>query len=240
VLDVDVPGASVVVVLADPRAVDDVLVLPTAVVVVDDELEVVDVVLVVVVGLDVVVVVVGSVGAGLFSKIFSTVVPPPECPNRFAKGRPAISSTRVTNTSETTKTAATRPATAGHRRPGVLLDARPSSPCAISGCPGLAPSVVSSPWAALVAGGSPVVSACVTPAASVPPSRWSNLLPSGTRTTTCLTAAWVRSIDWNSNAVPTVAATEPMATPTMVPFTPKIDAMTADNTAPPAEARICR
>ena len=35
-----------------------------------------------------------------------------------------------------------------------------------------------------------------------------------------------------------VAAAEPMATPTMVPLTPKVDAMTAAITAPAAEARI--
>jgi hypothetical protein len=35
-----------------------------------------------------------------------------------------------------------------------------------------------------------------------------------------------------------VAAIEPMATPMMVPLTPKLDAMTAAITAPAAEARI--
>ena len=63
---------------------------------------------------------------------------------------------------------------------------------------------------------------------------------SGTRTTTCLTALWPRSIDWATSAVPVVAAAEPMATPTMVPLTPKPDAMTAASTAPAAEARIWR
>jgi hypothetical protein len=79
----------------------------------------------------------------------------------------------------------------------------------------------------------------VTPVAFVPPKRRSNVL-SGTRTTTCLTALFVRSIDWKTRAVPMVAAMEPIATPTMVPFTPKMEAMTADNTAPPAEASIWR
>jgi hypothetical protein len=37
-----------------------------------------------------------------------------------------------------------------------------------------------------------------------------------------------------------VATMDPMATPMMVPFTPKTEAMTADNTAPAAEARIWR
>ena len=50
---------------------------------------------------------------------------------------------------------------------------------------------------------------------------------SGARTTTCLTAWWPRSIDCATKAVAMVAAAEPMATPTMVPLTPKIDAMTA-------------
>jgi hypothetical protein len=80
----------------------------------------------------------------------------------------------------------------------------------------------------------------VVPAASVDPRCRSSLVFSGTRTLTCLTALFVRSIDWKTSAVPVVAATEPMATPMMVPFTPNTDAMTADSTAPPAEARICR
>jgi hypothetical protein len=37
-----------------------------------------------------------------------------------------------------------------------------------------------------------------------------------------------------------VAAAEPMATPTIVPFTPKTDAMRAAHTAPAVEARIWR
>jgi hypothetical protein len=37
-----------------------------------------------------------------------------------------------------------------------------------------------------------------------------------------------------------VAAMEPIATPTIVPVTPKLDAMSAAITAPAAEARICR
>jgi hypothetical protein len=79
----------------------------------------------------------------------------------------------------------------------------------------------------------------VVPATLVPPRRRSNEL-SGARTTACLTALFVRSIDWKTSADPVVAATEPMATPMMVPSTPKKDRMTAANTAPAAEARIWR
>ncbi len=45
-------------------------------------------------------------------------------------------------------------------------------------------------------------------------------------------------MDCATSAVPKVAAAEPIATPTMVPLTPKADAMTAAMTAPAAEARI--
>jgi hypothetical protein len=80
------------------------------------------------------------------------------------------------------------------------------------------------------------------PAAPVPPMRRNNVEagPSGTRTTACLTASCPRSIDCATSAVPKVAAMEPMATPTIVPVTPKLDAMSAAITAPAAEARICR
>ena len=37
-----------------------------------------------------------------------------------------------------------------------------------------------------------------------------------------------------------VAAAEPMATPMIVPVTPKLDAMSAASTAPMAEPMICR
>jgi hypothetical protein len=228
----------VVLVLVEPMPVDEV-VLPGTEVVVDDELVEVVVVLVVLV-----VVVVGSVGAGLFSKIFVTVVPPPWWPNKSASGWPAINSTTVTKSNEKTNTATTTPATTGHRSPepigGATSASATSSRCGITGGAELSTGAVSSVGPALVDGGSPTVSDCVTPAALVPPSRLSNREPSGTRTTACFTAVRVLSIDWKSNAVPTVAATEPMATPTMVPFTPKMEAMTADRTAPPAEARICR
>ena len=83
------------------------------------------------------------------------------------------------------------------------------------------------------------VQRCRTP---VPPTRRSSVEagPSGTRTTACLTASCPRSIDCDTRAVPVVAAIEPIATPTIVPVTPKLDAMSAAITAPTAEARICR
>lgn len=45
-------------------------------------------------------------------------------------------------------------------------------------------------------------------------------------------------MDCATSAVPMVAAADPIATPTMVPLTPKADAMTAAMTAPAAEAMI--
>ena len=78
------------------------------------------------------------------------------------------------------------------------------------------------------------------PLARVPPSLRNRVEASGARTATCLTAWWPRSIDCATRAVAMVAAAEPMATPTMVPLTPKIDAMTAAHTAPAVEARIWR
>jgi hypothetical protein len=78
------------------------------------------------------------------------------------------------------------------------------------------------------------------PLARVPPRRRSKLELSGARTATCLTTWWPRSIDWATKAVAMVAAAEPMATPTIVPFTPKSDAMMAAHTAPAVEARIWR
>ncbi len=80
----------------------------------------------------------------------------------------------------------------------------------------------------------------VSPDAPVPPSRRSSNAVSGALTTTCLTASCPRSIDWATKAVPMVAAADPIATPTMVPLTPKVDAMTAAITAPAVEARIWR
>jgi hypothetical protein len=150
-----------------------------------------------------------------------------------------MSSTTVTKRSENTKTPATVAATTGHRSFGLAGLAGVAST-------GVSDSTAPAAWAALVT----TASSCsaesgagsewVTPAALVPPKRRNNFALSGTRTTTCLTALLVRSIDWKTKAVPVVAAMEPMATPTMVPFTPKIEAMTADSTAPAAEARIWR
>ncbi len=82
--------------------------------------------------------------------------------------------------------------------------------------------------------------ASVPPLARVPPSLRNNVEDSGARTTTCLTASWPLSIDCATNAVAMVAAAEPMATPMMVPLTPKVEAITAAITAPTAEARIWR
>ncbi len=81
--------------------------------------------------------------------------------------------------------------------------------------------------------------ATVSPPTAVDPSL-RRTESSGARTTTCLTASCPRSIDCATSAVPIVAAAEPMATPTMVPLTPKADAITAASTAPTTEARICR
>lgn len=83
---------------------------------------------------------------------------------------------------------------------------------------------------------------CAVPAVRVPPRRRSSgeVDACGTRTTTCLTALCPRSIDCEMSADPIVAATEPMATPMIVPVTPKLDAISAASTAPAAEARICR
>jgi hypothetical protein len=78
------------------------------------------------------------------------------------------------------------------------------------------------------------------PLVPVPPSRRSKLELSGARIATCLTTSWPLSIDWATKAVPMVAAAEPMATPMIVPFTPKTDKITAATTAPPVEARIWR
>ena len=79
-----------------------------------------------------------------------------------------------------------------------------------------------------------------SPLAPVAPSLRRSVDDSGARTTTCLTASWPRSMDWATRAVPRVATADPMATPMIVPLTPKIDAMSAAITAPAAEARIWR
>jgi hypothetical protein len=248
------------VVLVDPTPVVEVVLPPTEVVVLEEGV-VVDVVVDVdvdVVVVEVVVVVGGGSVVGVFSKILSTVVPPPPLPKRSARGRPAMSSTTVTKRSETTKTPNTARATSGHRMPpdrelpGSVGSAGSggsggSEGDAISWVTGSADTVGAGPSGAAAA----LVAACsvgaedspgldsVTPAASVPPRRRNNEL-SGALTTTCLTALRVRSIDWKASAVPVVAAIEPIPTPTTVPFTPKTDATMAASTAPTAEARICR
>ena len=79
-----------------------------------------------------------------------------------------------------------------------------------------------------------------SPLGPVPPSRRSKDELWGARIATCLTAWCPRSIDCATKAVAMVAAAEPMATPTIVPLTPKMDAMTAAATAPAVEARIWR
>jgi hypothetical protein len=78
------------------------------------------------------------------------------------------------------------------------------------------------------------------PRGPVPPSRRNKDGLSGARTATCFTTWWPRSIDWATKAVAMVAAAEPMATPKIVPFTPKSEAMMAAHTAPAVEARIWR
>ena len=58
-------------------------------------------------------------------------------------------------------------------------------------------------------------------------------------TTTWRTRLLVRSIVLAATAVPVVAMIDPTATPIMVPFTPKKEAMTAASTAPTVDATIC-
>ena len=57
--------------------------------------------------------------------------------------------------------------------------------------------------------------------------------------TTWATAWWVRSSDCMTRAVAVVATTLPRAMPTMVPFSPKNEAISAARTAPVAEAATC-
>jgi len=77
------------------------------------------------------------------------------------------------------------------------------------------------------------------PAEPVAPSRRSNGEDSGA-CTTWRTASCPRSSDCDTRAVAVVATAAPMATPTMVPVTPKLEAMSAAITAPADEARIWR
>jgi hypothetical protein len=102
----------------EPTPVVDVALPPTEVVVLElgmvVDVEVVD-------DVDVVVEVVVVVGGGSvvvgFSKILSTVVPPPPLPNRSASGLPAMSSTTVTKSRVKRKTPRTASAHTRHRMP---------------------------------------------------------------------------------------------------------------------------
>jgi hypothetical protein len=81
-------------------------------------------------------------------------------------------------------------------------------------------------------------SASEEPLALVVPSRRRSVDDSGARTTACFTASRPRSIDCATSAVAIVATADPMATPMIVPVTPKVDAMSAAVTAPATDARI--
>ena len=207
-----------------------------------------------------------TVGDGDGVKMFLTDGPLPAFPKISASGLPEMSSMAVMNNSAITNTTAAVPAMVVQRKvrglpdPATFPDSRmgrvvasirrgagtsvtaeisrrsvPSADDAIptSSAPG--PGVtVDSVGAGDASPGAP--SALVP----VPPSLRSNGVDSGARTTTCLTACWPRSMDCATNAVPKVAAADPIATPTMVPLTPKLDAMIAAMTAPAAEAKIWR
>jgi len=87
--------------------------------------------------------------------------------------------------------------------------------------------------------GDPSTVLLAVPADPVVPEPPSNGSRPGTFTATCLTAPCARSIDWTIKVVAVVATTLPSATPMIVPFSPKTDAITAEATAPDAEAAIC-
>lgn len=235
----DPPGGAVVV----------VVVLEKVVVVLD---EVVVVVVVVLGVLVVVVVLLGVVvdGAGGLM-MCPTEVPLPPPPKMAERGLPEISSTAVMKASATTNTRAAVPARAFQlmrRRAGVKCLGRGAgchlvaSRRSVGGAEAAAPTCSSISLTAVASFGADEASTedAALPLGPVPPSRRNKGDPSGVRTTTCLTARCPRSIDCETNAVPSVAAIDPMATPTMVPVTPKLDAMTAAITAPAADARICR
>lgn len=124
------------------------------------------------------------------------------------------------------------------RRFASSADAPPDSIFAVSSAAG--PTT----WVGAASAGddAPTDDDAVSPADAVPPSRRNkgDVEVSCTRTATCLTACWPRSIDCVTSAEPIVAAAEPMATPMTVPVTPKLEAMSAASTAPMAEATICR
>ena len=248
-------GAGDVVVVTSPVGAVVLVVVAPVVVVVDDVDEVEDVPDVVVVD----VVVLGGVvaGAGPGEKRFFTDVPTSDPPKMLDNGLPEISSMAVMKRSASTNTMTAVAAMARHviagRRPagriGLVVACRRS----VAGASATAEISIVSPTGAAVDVISAVRSsgattsvgaddACVSvsPLTTVPPSLRNNVDVSGAFTTTCFTASWPRSIDCATRAVPMVAAAEPMATPMIVPLTPKVDATIAAITAPAVEARICR
>ena len=248
------------VVVVDDDAVVDVVVLALAFGAVVLVVVVAAVVVVVEVDAPVVEVVeVGVVvgGAGDWLTTFPSEVPVSAPPKIVDRGLPEISSIAVTSSSARTNTMATVPAMARQEKPGGVLLAAVGRvvddvvACTrwVAGVP-VAISIVSGaaapfgPDCPTTSVGADDASASTDDAAGplvpVPPSRRSKVELSGARTATCLTTWWPRSIDWAMKAVAMVAAAEPMATPTIVPFTPKTDAMTAAHTAPAVEARIWR
>ena len=241
VVVVEAPGDVVVVELPGGAVVLVVVLVGVDVVVVEDVVVVVDVVE------DVVVV--GAGGGVLFSE-----VPVPALPKIDANGLPEMSSMAVMNISASTNTMAAVPAMAGqeNRRAG------PPAGCigkvvacrrSVAGAVGRRRDLQTlrlAQWCRAAAdlhlahrlvGRRPDDA---SPLAPVAPSLRRSVDDSGARTTTCLTASWPRSMDWATRAVPRVATADPMATPMIVPLTPKIDAMSAAITAPAALARIWR
>jgi len=241
-------GAVVLVVVVVPAVVVVVVVAPAVV----DVVEAVDVDVGVVLG----------VGDGLTR--FFRVVPESAPPKMAANGLPEISSMAVINKSASTNTTTALAATACHEnRRAVagrataggtgLVEARKRSVAGASVAALISRASVSANGAI----SSPPDCGCGAPTTSVraedastddvdgplvavPPSLRSNIEVSGARTATCLTASWPRSIDCATKAVPMVAAAEPIATPTIVPLTPKVEATRAAMTAPAVEARIWR
>jgi hypothetical protein len=249
----------VVVVTLPVGAVVFVVVVAPVVVVVLLDAPVVEVVEVVDVGV--------VVGAGDGLTMFFNVVPVSAPPKIADRGLPEINSTAVMSSSASTNTTATIPAMAGQENPGSVVRrvtclgvvvahsrwvAGVSAVAEISkrsiSAAGAGVDVISTVSGALppdrptTSVGAEDVSTedADGPLARVPPSLRNKVEVSGARTATCLTAWWPRSIDCATKAVAMVAAAEPMATPTMVPLTPKSDAMTAAHTAPAVEARIWR
>ncbi len=246
------PVVVVVVVLEVGAAVVEVAFGAVVVVVVLVEaLVVVDVVVLVAGTVDVVVV---EAGGGGGDTMLWRVVPLSGPPKMAASGFPEISSTAVMNKSAITNTIAAVPAIMRHVNrldPPAVAGERPgdgwagAALAARRSVAGAAADVISAVGScadatASVGAEAASASASLAPAIPVDPRRRSSGDDSGVRTTTCRTASCPRSIDWATRAVPVVAAIEPMATPTIVPLTPNVDAMRAAMTAPAAEARIWR